>query len=162
MGMPGGISATETTLTGLNLGMAHRFTVKMGVTSLGSWSKAGGLKVEWKEVQHRPGDVVNGVWWYPGTTQYSKINLERAADTVNTKICYAWLKTISSTNLPQDGMIEMYDSKNIAVMSWVLQGAFPLAWEIDAFDASASKVAIEKLSIVHEGFLMDETKLSGL
>jgi phage tail-like protein len=155
-------SIVESGLQTMNLGMAHRFVVKVGVTTLGNWSKAGGLKVEWKEVQHRPGDVVNGVWWYPGTTQYSKILLERAADTVNTKITYAWLKTITSSNTPQDGMIEMYDSKNIPVMSWVLQGAFPLSWEIDAFDASASKVAIEKLSIVHEGFLMDETKLSAL
>jgi phage tail-like protein len=152
-------AAIESGLHHLTLGMAHRFSVKLMGYPLGNWSKASGLKVQWKALEHRPGDVVNGVWWYPGTTSYDQIKLGRAADPTNTKMTFGILQKISVRNTPQPGAIEMYDSQNQLVMSWTLDGAFPVAWEIEAFDAGASKVALETLTIQHNGFLLDETKI---
>ena len=85
-------------------------------------------------------------------------------DNQTAQLTWTWLKTISTMNMPSDGLVQMFTSKMLGagtpLMSWVLQGAFPVSWEIDAFDAGASKVAMENLTIIHEGFLMDETKLS--
>jgi phage tail-like protein len=151
-------------LTSMNLGMSHRFVVKVGTYNLGNWSKCQGLKVDWDPIQHRPGDVVNGLWNYPGIAKYEKIKLARAVDNQTAQLTWTWLKTISTMNMPSDGLVQMFTSKMLGagtpLMSWVLQGAFPVSWEIDAFDAGASKVAMENLTIIHEGFLMDETKLS--
>jgi phage tail-like protein len=166
-------------LSALDLGVAHRFTVTFsaspatggGISGIvksglgkavyptGNWAKASGLKVQWKPVEHRPGDVVNGVWWYPGTTSYDQIKLARAADPTNTPNTYALLQTISSSNTPVSCTITMYTSSNQAVMTWEMDQAFPVGWEIDAFEASGSKVALEIMSIQHSGFMMDYQKL---
>jgi phage tail-like protein len=138
------------------LGMAHRFTVKIGTRNLGNWAKASGLKVSWKPLEHRPGDVVNGVWWYPGTTSYEPIKLSRAADKTNSQTTWTWLKSVSSKNMPDTGHIALYDAGNAEVFHWDLDGVFPISWDIEAFDASASKVAIETLTLQHNGFLFDE------
>jgi phage tail-like protein len=158
--MAGGIGSTvNTTLLSQSLGMAHRFYVVVGGQSLGDWSKCSGLKVTWDKVEHRPGDVVNGVWFYPGTAKYEPIKLSRAAEAKGSQLTQTWLKQISIRNTPSSGSITMYDSHNLPVCSWTLDSMFPLSWDIDSFDAGASKVALENLSIIHSGFLMDETKI---
>lgn len=170
--------ATQNSLSGPDLGVAHRFMVtfsaspaagglsgivKSGLAKAvyptGNWSKASGLKVNWQPVEHRPGDVVNGVWWYPGTTSYDLIKLARAADPTNTPNTYALLQTISSSNTPVSCTITMYTSTNQQVMQWEMDQAFPVGWEVDAFDAKGSSVALEIMSIQHSGFMMDYQKL---
>lgn len=141
------------------LGMAHRFSVVVGGNSLGDWSKCSGLKVTWDKVEHRPGDVVNGVWFYPGTAKYEPIRLSRAADAAGSNATQGWLRRISVYNRPTSGSITMYASQDLMVCSWTLDNMFPLSWDIDSFDAGSSKVALENLSIIHSGFLMDETKI---
>lgn len=143
------------------LGMAHRFQVKVPGYDLGNWSKASGLKVNWAPVEHRPGDVVNGVWWYPGTTKYETIKLARAADSKYSKATWNWLKEVSSNHTPQSGIITLYDPHGQSVFDWELDSIFPLSWGIDGFDAGSSKVALETLELQHNGFLIDEMKLSG-
>ena len=143
------------------LGMAHRFSVVIGGQSLGDWSKCGGLKVAWDKVEHRPGDVVNGVWFYPGTAKYEPIRLSRAADGRGSLVTRTWLRTISVHNTPTSGTITMYDSYNTVVSSWNLDNMFPLSWDIDSFDAGSSQVALENLSIIHSGFL-GEAKIGPL
>jgi phage tail-like protein len=171
--------AAQNGLSVLDLGVAHRFTVTFsaspatgGVGGLvksglgtatyptGNWAKASGLKVSWKPVEHRPGDVVNGVWWYPGTTSYDPIKLARAADPKNTPNTFALLQTISSNNTPVSCTITMYTSSNTQVMTWEMDQAFPVGWEIDGgFQADGSKVALEIMTIQHSGFMMDYQKL---
>ena len=143
------------------LGMAHRFMVTVPKYSLGNWSKASGLKVNWAPVEHRPGDVVNGVWFYPGTTKYETIKLARAADKQNSQTTWTWLKSVSSSHVPQSGCITLYDPHNIEVFRWELDSIFPISWGIEGFDAGASKVALETLELQHTGFLIDEAKLGG-
>lgn len=155
---PGGSTVNATLLT-QSLGMAHRFSVVVGGQSLGDWSKCSGLKVTWDKVEHRPGDVVNGVWFYPGTAKYEPIHLSRAAEAKGSALTQAWLKKISIHNTPTSGSITMFDSHNLPVCAWTLDSMFPLSWDIDSFDAGSSKVALENLQIIHSGFLMDETKI---
>jgi phage tail-like protein len=145
-----------------SLGMAHRFSVVVGGHNLGDWAKCSGLKVTWDKVEHRPGDVVNGVWFYPGTAKYEPIKLSRAADINGSVATRMWLSGISIHNMPTSGTITMYDSYSTPVCSWNLDNMFPLSWDIDSFDAGASKVALENLSIIHSGFLMDEAKIGPL
>jgi phage tail-like protein len=158
--MAGGVgNFANSTLLGQSLGMAHRFYVVVNGQSLGDWSKCSGLKVTWDKIEHRPGDVVNGVWFYPGTAKYEPIRLSRAAEALGSQRTQTWLKQISVHNAPTSGSITMYDSHNTLVCTWTLDNMFPLSWDIDSFDAGASKVALENLSIIHSGFLMDETKI---
>ena len=49
--------------------------------------------------------------------------------------------------------IKLLDSKFAEVHTWTLRNAFPKKWSLGALDGSSSKIAIETLELVHEGFL---------
>jgi hypothetical protein len=50
------------------------------------------------------------------------------------------------------GAITLYDSNDDPVLRWELIGVHPAAWKGPDLDATSSKVAIETLELVHEGF----------
>jgi phage tail-like protein len=49
--------------------------------------------------------------------------------------------------------ITLLDARGIEVIHWDLRGVHPNSWSVSPFDANTSKVAIETLELVHEGFL---------
>ncbi|WP_051942345.1 phage tail protein [Streptacidiphilus rugosus] len=140
------------------LALANRFKVVLddGKIDLGYWSTAGGLDVSWELCQYRAGDTGNGRTYYPGFTKYSDIVLTRAACLDSQKV-RAWLsdKSIKNSIAKSTGEIYLANSEGQMVMSWKLMAVMPLKWAVDKFDASASKVAIETLTLTHEGFLDD-------
>jgi phage tail-like protein len=51
------------------------------------------------------------------------------------------------------GVIVLKDAGNIPVMSWELTGVLPLSWRGPQLDVGISAVAMETLTLKHEGFL---------
>ncbi len=144
--------------TDTQLGMAMRFLVTIDETkvNLGSWSKASGLDVAWDLVEYRAGDAGNDRWFFPGNTKYSTIKLERAAESAGTPAVHDWLNSNSFAHKPCTGSIELQDAKKATVMKWTLRHVIPVKWAVTAFEASASKVALETLELAHMGFLTKE------
>jgi phage tail-like protein len=146
------------------LAVANRFQVTIdGTLDLGLWSSVSGLDVTWGLCEYRAGDAGNARWFYPGSTKYSDIQLTRAACADTMKV-QQWLSTISisqngSTSSRSSGTINLLsaDLSQQPVASWSLKNVMALKWAIEKFDASQSKVALETLTLAHEGFLNDET-----
>lgn len=142
------------------LALVNRFQVKMeNDIDLGFWSSVSGLDVTWGLAEYRAGDLGNSRMYFPGATKFTDIVLTRAA-CADTEKVRAWLskQSIKASTKKSSGTIMLGSSENVAVMSWELKNVMPLKWAIEKFDASASKVAIETLTLAHEGFLDDETK----
>ncbi|MET7390778.1 phage tail protein [Streptomyces sp. NPDC005529] len=143
------------------LALANRFKVVLEEDDidLGYWSSVSGLDVSWGLCEYRSGDSGNQRAYFPGATKYSDVVLQRAAcqDTVKVQ---NWLKQCSFTNSRKrfTGVIELGDSENKVIAGWTLVNVMPLKWAVEKFEASASKVAMETLTLVHEGFLGDDTK----
>jgi phage tail-like protein len=49
--------------------------------------------------------------------------------------------------------ITLYDSHGQPVSTWSLRNVYPAGWEGPDLSASTFGIAIEKLKLVHEGFL---------
>jgi phage tail-like protein len=146
------------------LAVANRFqvTIDDNTIDLGLWSSVSGLDVTWGLCEYRAGDAGNQRWFYPGSTKYSDIQLTRAAcaDTVTVQTWLSGLSKKSGTQAARtSGSIKLLSSDLTqgAVASWTLKNVMPLKWAIEKFDASQSKVALETLTLAHEGFLSDET-----
>ncbi|WP_406191542.1 MULTISPECIES: phage tail protein [unclassified Streptomyces] len=143
------------------LALANRFKVVLedNTVDLGYWSSASGLDVSWNLCEYRAGDSGNRRTYFPGSTKYSDIVLQRAACQDTMKV-QDWLKNCSFANSRKrfTGTIELGDSENLKIASWDLVNVMPLKWAVEKFEASASKVAMETLTLVHEGFLSDETQ----
>lgn len=144
--------ATET-----QLGLSMRFDVTIDNSyDLKSWSKASGLEVSWDICEYRAGDGKNDRWYFPGLTKYQTIKLERAANLDDTKKVKEWLESNSFKHEVQTGSVVLMDAKLGEVHKWSLRHVLPVKWNIQAFEAGSSKVAIESLELAHMGFLEDE------
>lgn len=143
------------------VGMTHRFYVQIDSATydLGDWNKVSGLQVTWEKVELRTG-ATNEIWIAPGNAKYQNIKLARAACSDSQKV-QTWLKSISRSNQPLSGVIQMVDFMGSSVVEWKLKEFFPIAWSIVDFEASGAKAAIETLDIAHTGFLDDEMKYGG-
>ncbi len=137
----------------VDLGMAHRFVVTAGSRDLGSWSKVTGLSVKWDLAEHRVGSS-DQYFKFAGVPKFDRLKLSRAADRTGTAAVHAWLDEVkASGGTPEEGAVAMLTAAGEPVMTWTLREMFPVSWQIGEFDASASKVAVETLEVVHAGFL---------
>ncbi|WP_331730317.1 phage tail protein (plasmid) [Kitasatospora sp. NBC_00070] len=141
-----------------SLALANRFQVVLdGEIDLGYWSTVSGLDVSWTLCEYRAGDAGNSRLFYPGATKYSDVQLTRAA-CADSQTVQRWLSSGSLSLQKWSGTIYLGNTEAQSVMTWTLINVMPLKWAIEKFDANASKVAIETLTLVHEGFLADDRK----
>jgi phage tail-like protein len=150
----------------LAYGLAYRFTVKIQGVDVGHWQTCSGLKVDFKPVEIKSGGCYDSVRYLAGEVAYPRIVLRRAIVAAQSRSLQAWLAETAqswvngaaSAGVP--ATITLYDSYGDTVMTWTLLNARPCAWSGPDLDANASKVAIESLELVHEGFVVGPAEQS--
>jgi phage tail-like protein len=142
------------------LGLSNRFGVTIDGTNLGKWGKCNGLAVDFKPEFHTQGGVYDTQVILPGQMSYTPITLERAVSATETVKVQQWLSKMVDTwvnagNAGTGGtaVITLYSPTGDSVVSWTLHNVFPSKWEGPKMDAGTSGIALETLSLVHEGFL---------
>lgn len=139
-------------------GLAFRFSVVVDDLNLGAWQSCSGLKVEFKSEPRKAGGQYAGHSYLPVETSWSKIVLKRAVAPSDSSLVQEWLQThghdwVGGKQVPGVGArITLFNAEAQPVMHWVLRGVRPAAWSGPDLDAGSSKVAIETLELVHEGF----------
>lgn len=140
------------------LGLAFRFVVKVDGLELGAWQSCTGLSVDFKPAELKSGGHYTGPRFLPGETTYPRVVLRRAAVKGDSEKVQTWLRDHArawlegSTVEGSGATISLYDAHNELVMWWQLESARPAAWKGPDLDAVTSKVALETLELVHEGF----------
>lgn len=139
-------------------GDSSRFLVifDYGEYDLGSWSRVGGLEVNYDMVEYRVGDS-NQVWSVPGLTKYSKITLSRATG-VDSAAVQKWLAETARKPKVFSGCIQLQSVFGIPLCEWTLKSFVPIGWKIAEMDSKAATVVTETLSLAHTGFLKDDLK----
>jgi phage tail-like protein len=143
------------------LGLQTRFKVVVAGVDLGGWSRCTGLAVEFKNIQIKEGGNYEYQTILPDTVVYKEIVLERAMNAADSKKVQDWLRDKVSSYMKQDfagggagtAQITLCDSKGAPVVSWSLRNVYPSGWDGPELSASTFGIAIEKLKLVHEGFL---------
>ena len=137
-------------------GLAYRFTVEIAGVDIGTWQSCGGLKVEFKPAELKTGGHYTGLLYLPGEVSYSKVVLKRAVDPKQSKKLQQWLSDSVAKPTPQSSTAKicLYDSYGGVAMTWTLDRPRPSAWSGPDLDAGSSKVAVETLELVHEGFVV--------
>lgn len=151
-GLPGATRAAH--------GMAMRFAVAVQGISLGNWSTCKGLEFTCKVHKIFEGGGYDFEHILFADVSYSTIKLERAMDKVTSTQLRTWLST-ELKNPPgsqvfgagKTATITLLDPAWTPITTWTLRSVYPRAWSGPTFDASSSKVAIERLELDHEGFL---------
>jgi phage tail-like protein len=140
-------------ITGLRLGLGMRFRVEIDGFTLGNWATCQGLSVSFNPVPVEEGGTNEYVPWVPGTVKYKEITLTRAVIKEEIDRVMTWLSGQAEVFSPGTGSITLYDGQDEQVYQWSLHNVYPHSWSGPSLDAGSSKVAMETLVLVHEGFL---------
>jgi len=143
------------------LGMSMRFGVRIDGISLGSWSSCKGLEMSCTMHKIREGGGYEFEHILFADITYPAIKLERAMESASAIQLRTWLTTElrtppglqTATAAGKTATITLLDPAWRPVATWTLRGVYPKAWVGPTLAAGKSAVAIERLELVHEGFL---------
>jgi phage tail-like protein len=139
------------------------FTSGDGITDLGEWSSCKGLKVDFKTEPVKFGGEYDHEVKLPLNVSYGPVVLERAMEQKYSHDLQVWLGNLVANwmNDTDDGYsppeasvhIILQDVHQTEVASWTLRNAYPASWSGPTLDAKGSTIAIETLTLEHQGFL---------
>ncbi len=109
------------------------------------FSEVSGLEVQRKEITYRDG---RGVKYMPGMEEPVKLTLKRGIVRGGAHL-YDWINSISLNTIDKkDITVSLLDNDNNPVVSWNIQGAFPVKLTAPTFDAKSNEVAVESLELI--------------
>jgi len=144
------------------LGLTNRFRVSVGGVDLGNWATVQGLNVSFNPYTLEVGGDYGFIHYLPGQVKWGPVKMTRAMSSTDSPKLKSWLADqVDQLNSAEGNVayndshatITLLDAHGGEVIHWELRGVHPNSWVGPSFDASSSKVAIETLELVHEGFL---------
>lgn len=134
-------------------GLAPRFEVSIDRFDLGGWQQCEGLDVSFKPVSVPEMGDNTSVRILPGPVQYTPVELTRAMQKDDLGKTMTWLAAAQRDQTRYEtATIILFDAWGEEVATWTLEGVIPLKWKGPSLDATKSQVALEKLTLAHEGF----------
>jgi phage tail-like protein len=142
------------------LGLTMRFKVTVDGLSLGYWTTCKGLSMTFNA---KPvlGNVYDSFTYIPERVTYSDVQLSRAMNSQDSPKVWRWLAQCRDQWYgPEPGdwsdktaVIALFDSKYHPVTHWTLSNVYPKEWKGPDLDAGGKTIALETLTLAHEGFL---------
>ena len=150
-----------------SFGLAMRFAVTFssgdGIDRLGEWSSCKGLKVDFKTEPVKLGGAYDYEVKLPAQVSYGPVVLERAMESRSSQQLQAWLGRLVANwmnqadagDTPPAGTVDivLQDVHQNEVASWSLRNAYPVSWSGPVLDAKGGTIALETLTLEHQGFL---------
>ena len=130
--------------------MNFNFWVEIdGITQAG-FQEFSGLDSTTDPVEYREGGENTTVRKLPGKTTYSDITLKWGI--TDSDELWKWRKSVVNGRIERkNGSIILMDREGNEKIRWNFINAWPSKWEGPSFDAKANDIAIETLTIAHEG-----------
>ena len=89
----------------------------------------------------------------PGLNTNGEITMKRGIFRNNE--FYAWWNTVSMNGERRDITVSLLDENHEATMVWKFSNAWPSKIEGASLNATGNEVAIESITLVHEGMTID-------
>ncbi|HEY8802391.1 MAG TPA: phage tail protein [Candidatus Dormibacteraeota bacterium] len=137
----------------LHTAQSVRFRVKIdGGNDLGDWSKCDGLSVEYDVFEYKEGGQNSFTHRIPGRVKYQNIKLTRPINKDSKQVA-DWIAGLKRQVRRQTGEISALDPEGQAIVTWNLEGIYPVRWSGPSLDIGNNQVATETLELAHNGFL---------
>ena len=129
----------------------YNFLVEIDGIAQGSFMECSGLDATTESIEYREGGDNVTVRKLPGKTSYGDITLKWGVNP--SKDLWTWRKQVIQGNIQRkNGSGGVYDLANSTeVARWNFVRGWPVKWEGPHFDAKGKDVAVETLTIAHEG-----------
>lgn len=129
----------------------YNFMIEIDGIAQGNFSECTGLDATTESIEYREGGNNLTVRKIPGKTTYGDITLKWGL--TDSHELWDWRKqTIQGTIVRKNGSIVVYDPANAKeVARWNFVRGWPAKWDGPHFDAKGKDIALETLTIAHEG-----------
>jgi len=133
----------------------NHFRVEWGGTNVG-FMEVSGLSIELDVVSYREGlSPENSERLMPGLKKYSPIILKRGIVKSDDDF-YKWINTAQFNTIERrDVVISLLNESHEPVVVWKVKNAFPFKLEYSPLNAQESEIAIEALTLAHEGLVVE-------
>ncbi len=130
---------------------AFHFTVEWGGNRVG-FTEISGLNQEIQPIEYREGASPEyAVSKMPGMPKNSDITCKRGIVESDNDF-FNWMSTVRLNNIERrDLVVSLLNEEHQPVMVWKVQSAFPIKVEGPALKSTGNEVAIEAITLAHEG-----------
>ena len=119
-------------------------------TALGGFSECSGLETKIETEDYRQGGQNDRVLHFPTRVTWGNIRLRHGA--ALTDDLWNWHHGfVNGVGKRKDGVIVLQNDQQIPVKAWTFRRGIPVEWTGPSLNAAQSQVAIEELTIMHEG-----------
>jgi phage tail-like protein len=135
---------------------SFRFQVTISGVTVARFAECAGLEFEQETFDYREGGLNSRVHRLPGRFKFGNLTLKKGI-ALDGKPLLDWIERVdkaanNGTLETQSVSVVLYDRAGQSVIrSWDFSGAYPVQWKATALSAEQSAVAIETLSLAHQG-----------
>ncbi len=130
------------------------FHVEFDGVDVGAYKEASGVEseteiIEYKEATKEGKMIIRKV---PGAMKWADITLKKRID--NSLDLWEWRKEVEDGDIDtarRNGSIVLYDSTMTEVARWNFENGWPSKWKGADLNAGEDQVAVEEITITHEG-----------
>ena len=130
------------------------FIVELDGVTVGSFKKCSGVDSETETIEYKEtskdGKLL--IRKLPGAMKWADITLSKSVD--SKKDLWEWRHQVESGDIDaarRNGSIVLYDSTASEVARWNFFDGWPSKWKGADLDAGENNVAVEEITITHEG-----------
>ena len=131
---------------------SFRFQVEIDGINVARFSEVGGLEFESETFDYKEGGQNSLVHRFPGRYKSPNLTLKKGIAT-DAETLWTWVEnTMKGQIVPHNVTVTLYDVAGANPLRvWVFQHAYPVKWAAGAFSAEQNAIAIETLSLAHQG-----------
>lgn len=130
--------------------MNFNFLVEIDGITQARFQECSGLDTTTEAVEYREGGENTTMRKLPGKTTYSDITLKRGI--TDSDELWKWREDVTKGRIQRkSASIVLLDLDGTEKLRWNIFNAWPTKWEGPSFDAKANDIAVESLTITHEG-----------
>ncbi len=131
------------------------FQVEWGGTRIG-FTEVSGLTTELQPIDYREGSSLNyNVTKMPGMPKFGDISLKRGVFEKDNEF-FQWISTVKLNKIDRrDITISLLNENHDPVMVWKVISAWPSKVEGPSLKSTGNEVAIESITLVHEGITFE-------
>ncbi len=136
---------------------SFRFHVSIdGLNEVARFSECSGIGLETETFDYREGGLNSRVHRFPGRFKFNNLTLKKGIAT-DGEALWAWVKDmVKKANSGQftthNVTVTLFDlSGTTPLRIYIFYDAYPVSWTAPAFSAEQNVIAIESLSLAHQG-----------
>jgi phage tail-like protein len=135
---------------------SFRFHVKVAGMNVARFSECGGLEFEQETFDYKEGGVNAHVHRFPGRFKFGNLTLKKGIATDGQPL-WDWMESIVKTAnagrvTTHTVTVTLYDlSGQQPLRVWEFRDAYPVKWGATALSADQNAIAIETLTLAHQG-----------